>query len=119
MPHGDKTPELARYIWMDGELVPWKDATVHIMTHSLHYGLAVFEGIRCYATARGPACFRLDEHMVRLYRSARILGMGVSVPIAELTKACLELVRANEQPECYIRPRIYFGAGKLGLNNIG
>jgi branched-chain amino acid aminotransferase len=115
----NQTPELARHVWMDGELVPWRDANVHIMTHSLHYGLAVFEGIRCYATKRGPACFRLDDHLVRLYRSAKILGMGVSIPFADLARACLDLVRANEQPECYIRPLIYFGAGKLGLNNIG
>jgi branched-chain amino acid aminotransferase len=112
-------PELAKYVWMDGELVPWRDANIHIMTHSLHYGLAVFEGIRVYATRRGPACFRLDEHLRRLYRSAKILGMQVGPSIEELTRACIELVKANEQPECYIRPLVYFGAGKLGLNNIG
>jgi branched-chain amino acid aminotransferase len=112
-------PELARTVWMDGELVPWREATVHIMTHSLHYGLAVFEGIRVYKTRRGSAAFRLDEHMVRLYRSAKILGMDVPLPIQDLTRACIEVVKANEQDECYIRPLIYFGAGKLGLNNIG
>ncbi len=114
-----EAPELARYVWMDGEMVPWRDAPVHIMTHSLHYGLAVFEGIRCYQTRRGPACFRLDDHMVRLYRSAKILGMEVPIPIERFTRACVDLVKANGQPECYIRPLIYFGAGKLGLNNIG
>src|SRR5207247_9528296 len=96
--------DAARFIWMDGAQVPWRDANVHIMTHSLHYGLAVFEGVRCYQTARGSACFRLDDHIVRLYRSAKILGMDAKVPMQDLTRACVELVRANAQPECYIRP---------------
>ncbi len=108
-----------KLVWMDGERVPWGEANVHIMTHSLHYGLAVFEGIRCYKTPRGSGCFRLDDHMVRLYRSAKILGMEVPWKIEQLTKAALDLVRENGQEECYLRPLIYFGAGKFGLNNIG
>ncbi|HVY62252.1 MAG TPA: branched-chain amino acid transaminase [Planctomycetota bacterium] len=111
--------DAARYIWMDGERVPWRDANVHVMTHSLHYGIAVFEGIRCYATPRGPAIFRLEEHMTRLWRSAKICGMEIPYSRAELARACIDLVRANEQQECYIRPIVFFGAGKFGLNNIG
>ena len=111
--------EAARYIWMDGQQVPWRDANVHIMTHSLHYGIAVFEGIRCYSTPRGPAIFRLDAHLTRLYRSAKIVGMEIPYSREQLASACLELIRANEQHECYIRPIVYFGAGKFGLNNIG
>ncbi len=108
-----------KFVWMDGDKVPWAEANVHIMTHSLHYGLAVFEGIRCYNTPRGPAAFRLDEHMMRLYRSAKICGLEPPYPIADLTAAVLDLLRTNAQPECYIRPIIYFGAGKFGLNNVG
>jgi branched-chain amino acid aminotransferase len=104
---------------MDGAQVAWRDANVHVMTHSLHYGIAVFEGIRCYATPRGPAIFRLDEHMTRLFRSAKICGMEIPYSREELSRACVALIRANEQDECYIRPLVYFGAGKFGLNNIG
>jgi branched-chain amino acid aminotransferase len=108
-----------KYVWMDGDRVPWAEANVHIMTHSLHYGLAVFEGIRVYKTPRGSGAFRLDDHMVRLYRSAKIVGLDVPWKIEAMTKAALDLVRENGQEECYIRPLIYFGAGKFGLNNIG
>ncbi len=111
--------DAARHIWMDGQLVPWRDANVHIMTHSLHYGIAVFEGIRCYSTARGPAIFRLDEHLTRLYHSAKIVGMEIPYGREQLAQACRELIVSNEQKECYIRPIVYFGAGKFGLNNIG
>ena len=119
MAHPQLVQEVARYIWMDGANVPWQDANVHIMTHSLHYGIAVFEGIRAYPTARGPAVFRLEEHMTRLFRSAKIVGMDIPYTREQLSRACLDLVRANEQEECYLRPIVYFGAGKFGLNNIG
>jgi branched-chain amino acid aminotransferase len=118
-PAATATTDPARFIWMDGQRVPWQDANVHLLTHSLHYGIAVFEGIRCYKTARGPAIFRLDAHLERLFRSAKIVGMEIPYTRQQLAEACIDLIRANEQHECYIRPIVYFGAGKFGLNNIG
>jgi len=112
-------PETGKHVWMDGALVPWQDANVHVMTHSLHYGIALFEGIRCYKTPRGPAIFRLEEHTARLFRSAKIVGMDVPYTKEQISAACKEVVRANGQEECYLRPILYFGAGRFGLNNIG
>lgn len=100
---------------MDGRLVDWDDANVHILTHSLHYGLGVFEGIRCYETARGPAIFRLKEHVDRLFRSAHIFLIEVPFTRKEIEKAIIETVKVNRVKECYIRPLIYLGYGAMGL----
>jgi len=103
-------------IWMNGTLVDWADAKIHIASHVIHYGSGVFEGARCYNTPRGSACFRLDAHMKRLYDSARIYRMDPQVDLPALTDAVLETIRANEQKACYIRPLIYRGYNALGVN---
>ena len=103
-------------IWMNGSLVDWADAKIHIASHVVHYGSAVFEGARCYATPRGSACFRLDAHMRRLYDSARIYRMEPAVGSTALTEAVLETIRANELKACYIRPIVYRGYEELGVN---
>ncbi len=102
-------------IWMDGDMVPWEDAKVHVMVHSLHYGLAVFEGIRCYKGRGGSAIFRLDEHIGRLFDSARIFQMAMPYSKAQIKQAVIETVRANKLEECYIRPLVYIGYGAMGL----
>ncbi|MBN2847112.1 MAG: branched-chain amino acid transaminase [Coriobacteriia bacterium] len=106
------------YIWMDGELVPWADAKVHVLTHALHYGSGVFEGIRCYETESGPAVFRLYEHMQRFERSARMLFMDLGRSIDEMAEAVKETIRANKLPACYIRPLAFRGYGVMGLDPI-
>src|SRR6266498_1983694 len=100
---------------MDGEFVDWDKATVHIMTHSLHYGLGIFEGIRCYETAKGPAVFRLKEHIGRLFDSALIFLMKIPFTEKQLEEAVIETVRLNKVKECYIRPLVYIGYGSMGL----
>lgn len=105
-------------IWMDGELVPWENATIHILTHSLHYGTAVFEGIRAYSTDRGPAIFRLREHIARLERSARLLSMEMPFDEDELCEATRAVVRSSGLDGGYIRPIVYFGYGEMGLNPL-
>ncbi len=105
-------------IWMDGELVDWDDATIHILNPTLHYGWGVFEGIRAYATTRGPAVFRLTEHIARLYRSAHIYLMEPAFGAAELVAATKHLVAVNEVESCYIRPLFYLGYGEMGLNPL-
>jgi branched-chain amino acid aminotransferase len=100
---------------MDGTFVDWKDATVHVLTHTLHYGLGVFEGIRCYKTVDGPAVFRLDEHVDRLFASAHISGMKIPFTKAELSAAILETLRVNRMEAGYIRPLIYVGYGAMGV----
>lgn len=106
-------------IWMDGKLVPWQEANVHILTHTLHYGLSLFEGIRLYKTRKGPAIFRLADHIERLFRSALIAKMEIPFSRDEMEQAVLDTVKANGYEECYIRPLVYLGLGKRGLNNIG
>lgn len=103
-------------IWMNGSLVDWADAKIHIASHVIHYGSGVFEGIRCYDTPKGSAIFRLDKHMKRLFDSARIYRMDPEQDQAGLTTAVLETIRANEQKACYIRPIIYRGYNALGVN---
>ncbi len=110
--------EATDFIWMDGTLVPWKDATVHVLTHSLHYGSGVFEGIRAYPTARGPAVFRLTDHMRRLHQSASLLHVDLPYSVAELVEATKETIRANRLDSCYIRPIAYLGYGEMGLNPL-
>ncbi len=105
-------------IWMDGELVDWADAKIHVLTHTLHYGSGVFEGIRAYETARGPAIFRLDDHIRRLFDSAQIFMMDVPYTRQELVDATIETVRVNGVDSCYIRPLVYLGYGEMGLNPL-
>ncbi len=105
-------------IWMNGELVDWEKAQVHVLTHALHYGSGVFEGIRAYETAEGPAIFRLTEHIERLFNSAKILGMEIPYTVDELIAATKETVAATGLSSCYIRPIAYLGYGEMGLNTL-
>jgi branched-chain amino acid aminotransferase len=105
-------------IWMDGELVDWDEARVHVLTHTLHYGSGVFEGVRAYATARGPAVFRLTDHMRRLHDSASLLLMEIPYSVEELVEATKETIRVNRVDACYIRPLVYLGYGEMGLNPL-
>ncbi len=102
-------------IWMNGKFVDWDNATVHILTHTLHYGLGVFEGIRCYETGKGPAIFRLNEHIDRLFNSARIFLIDIPYSKEEIKDAIVKTVRVNKIKECYIRPLVYIGYGAMGL----
>jgi branched-chain amino acid aminotransferase len=105
-------------IWMDGNLVPWDDAKIHILTHGLHYGMAVFEGIRAFSTPDGTAIFRLDEHIERFLNSAKIYRMDLGYSAKELRKACVDLVRNNPAKECYIRPIAFTAYGEMGINPL-
>ena len=108
-------------IWMDGELVNWDDATVHILTHTMHYGSGVFEGIRAYPTSRGHAIFRLTDHINRLFNSAKVYLIDIPYTVAELVDAVKETVRVNgleDAPAIYIRPLVYLGYGEMGLNPL-
>lgn len=100
---------------MDGKLVAWDQATVHVLTHTLHYGLGMFEGIRCYETRQGPAIYRLDEHVARLFNSARIFLMDIPYTEREIRDAIMKTIQANRMKECYIRPLVYIGYGAMGL----
>jgi branched-chain amino acid aminotransferase len=102
-------------IWMDGKFVDWDKANIHVLTHSLHYGLGVFEGIRCYETDKGPAIFRLDEHIDRLFNSAHIFLMDIPFSRSEIKDAIIGTVKVNGMKECYIRPLVYIGYGAMGL----
>lgn len=106
-------------IWYDGHLVPWRSATTHVLTHSLHYGLAVFEGMRVYNTDTGPAVFRLKEHTQRLLNSAHIMQIPVDYDLATLMSAQVETVKANNLSECYVRPLIFLGSEKMGVSPKG
>ncbi len=106
------------HIWMNGELVPWDRANVHVLTHTLHYGMGVFEGIRAYETPDGAGVFRLTEHMARLHQSAKIMGMEMPYSVDELVEATKLVVRDSGLPSCYIRPIAYFGYGEMGLNTL-
>ena len=110
-------PEVSK-IWMDGEMVDWKEAKVHVLTHALHYGSGVFEGIRCYHTSKGPAVFRFTEHLERLYTSAKLYHMEIPFTLEELREATKELIRINELDACYIRPIAFRGYGEMGLNPL-
>ena len=105
-------------IWMDGQLVNWDDAKIHVLTHTLHYGSGVFEGIRAYPTSRGAAVFRLTDHMRRLHDSAMLLHMDLPYSVEELVEATKETIRANRLDSCYIRPIAYLGYGEMGLNPL-
>ena len=106
-------------IWMNGTFVDWADAKIHVATHGLHYGTGVFEGIRAYDTARGPAVFRLRDHMQRLHNSAKLLYMDIPYSVDDLVQATYALLEANRIDECYIRPIAYFGYGELGVATRG
>lgn len=105
-------------IWINGGLVDWADAKIHIASHVIHYGSGVFEGARCYDTPKGSACFRLDAHLKRLYNSAKIYRMDYAMPLAEFQEAVLDTIRANGLKACYIRPLIYRGYNSLGVNPL-
>jgi branched-chain amino acid aminotransferase len=107
-------PEVDK-IWFNGELVPWGEAKVHVLTHALHYGSGVFEGIRCYKTARGPAVFRLTDHLLRMERSAKLYYMEIPYSVDEVRQAVFDVIKANSLPECYIRPIVFRGYGEMGL----
>ncbi|MFH1994348.1 MAG: branched-chain amino acid transaminase [Nitrospinota bacterium] len=111
--------EKAAKIWLDGKFVEWDEANVHIMTHTLHYGLGVFEGIRCYKTDKGPAVFRLKEHVNRLFDSAKIMKIKIPFTNEEIYSAIKETVRQSGLDGCYIRPIIFLGDNKRGLNCVG
>jgi len=110
--------ETPKFIWMDGNLVPGNKAVVPFLTHTLHYGTGVFEGIRCYSTLRGPAIFRLPEHIRRLFYSASVLGIKIPYSAEDLKRAIIEIIKSNSLSDCYIRPLVYLG-GKMGLSPIG
>ena len=106
----------AKYIWFNGKIVPWADAQIHVMSHVLHYGSGVFEGIKCYATDNGPAIFRLDDHIARLFESA--IKYGIQIPFTEydIIKASTEIVKINGYENCYIRPIAFYGYDTLGVH---
>jgi branched-chain amino acid aminotransferase len=106
------------FIWMDGELVKWDDANVHILTHTLHYGCGVFEGIRAYATSQGPGVFRLTDHITRLFNSAKIFMIDIPFRREQIVEAVKGTIVANKLPECYVRPIVYLGYGEMGLNPL-
>ncbi len=111
--------EEVEWIWLNGEFVKWPEAKVHVLSHALHYGSGVFEGIRCYETEKGPAVFRLKDHMKRLFYSAEVFGLKIPFKRQELYDVTLKLISKNELKECYIRPIAYYGYGQMGLNPIG
>ena len=103
------------FIWYDGKMVPWREATTHVLTHTLHYGLGVFEGVRCYQTVAGPAIFRLRDHTERLFRSAQIFGMKIPYDKDELDQAQKECVQRNRLESCYLRPIAFYGSKAMGV----
>ncbi len=102
-------------IWMNGNLVPFKDAKVHVLTHALHYSTSIFEGIRCYNTPNGSAIFRLSEHVDRFFKSAKLYSMKMQFSKKEISDAILKTVKSSKLKECYIRPLAYYGYGTMGL----
>lgn len=103
-------------VWMNGKMVDWDDATVHIGTHTLHYGTGIYEGLRAYETVNGPGLFRLTPHIERFYRSAKILAMPIPYSVPEIVEACLEVTRSTGLSSCYVRPLAYYGFGHMGLD---
>jgi branched-chain amino acid aminotransferase len=108
-----------KYIWMDGAMVDWDSATVHVLSNALHYGTGVFEGIRAYETLDGPAVFRLPEHIKRLHRSAKAYGIPLGHSVDELVEACRQIISSNELESGYIRPLVFYELGSIGLNPAG
>ncbi len=107
------------FIWMDGKMVDWRDAKIHVLSHTLHYGCGAFEGVRAYNTANGTAIFRLREHTERLFNSAKILRMKIPFTLEEVMQAQLEVIRANKLESCYLRPLTWIGSEKLGVSPKG
>jgi branched-chain amino acid aminotransferase len=107
------------FIWMDGKLIPWRDANIHVLTHSLHYGMAVFEGVRAYKTDKGTAIFRLKEHTRRLFNSAKIFQMPMAYTEEQISEATKSVVKENKLTSCYIRPIVWIGSEKLGVSAKG
>jgi len=105
----------SKWVWKNGKIIPWEEATIHMSAHGMHYGTGVFEGIRCYDTPKGPEIFRLTDHLARLHNSARLLYMEIPFPVDELKAACNELIAENGLPECYVRPIAFYGYGELGV----
>ena len=105
-------------IWMDGELVPWENAQIHVLSHAVHYGSGVFEGIRAYETSRGPAVWRLDEHLKRLFRSAKLYHIEIPFSLEALVQATKDVITANGLDSCYIRPLVLRGYGEMGVNPL-
>ena len=106
----------SKYIWFNGEILPWEDAKIHVMSHVLHYGSGVFEGIKCYSTDKGPAIFRLEDHIQRLFESGEKYGMDIPYSLDELTQASMDIVAANQFENCYIRPIAFYGYDTLGVH---
>jgi branched-chain amino acid aminotransferase len=111
--------EESKWVWMDGDLIPWLNATTHVSAHALHYGSGIFEGIRCYETASGPALFRLDAHLERLYSSAEVYSIEIPYTRKQLGEAICDVVRRNGFGSCYVRPICYYGSGSLGVHPRG
>jgi len=107
------------FIWMDGEFVEWREAKIHVLTHTLHYGVGVFEGVRAYSTDKGPAIFRLDRHTERLFQSAHIMGMKIPFSVDQVNQAQIEAVTKNNFDACYLRPMAYYGSEAMGLHAHG
>ena len=107
--------ENIKWIWKNGEIMPWADATVHVSAHGLHYGSGVFEGIRCYETPHGAALFRVEEHYKRFHASAEVYNFAIPYSVEELTEATCELISRNEFASCYVRPICFMGSGSLGV----
>lgn len=120
--HRRGTPKMAitptEKIWFNGELIPWGEARIHVLTHTLHYGTGVFEGIRAYETDSGPGVFRLTDHMRRMDESARIMGMELPYTVEEMVQAVKDTVRATGLSSCYVRPIAFYGYGEMGLNTL-
>ena len=109
----------AEYIWLNGKLVPWQDARIHVLSHVVHYGSSFFEGMRCYKTSQGPAIFRLDEHVDRLFDSCKIYRVEIPHSKDEVREAILETIRSNKLVSCYVRPVVYRGYGLLSVDPMG
>jgi len=106
-------------IWFNGEFVNWDDAKIHVLSHVVHYGSSTFEGFRCYATPKGPACFRLDAHVRRLFESSKIYRMQIPYTPQELSQAVLDTIRINDLKGCYVRPIAFRGYGAMGVDPSG
>jgi len=110
------TFDQTKWVWRNGDIIPWRDANTHVSAHALHYGSGVFEGMRCYETDDGPAVFRLEAHIDRLYHSATVYGMEIPYDREELAEAICEIIRRNDFNSCYVRPLCYYGSSSLGLH---
>src|SRR5512138_849435 len=106
----------SKWVWRNGSVIPWNDATTHVSAHALHYGSGVFEGMRCYETENGPAVFRLEDHLTRFYESADVYALQIPFTKEVLTEGIFDLIQRNEFTSCYVRPLCYFGSDTLGLH---